>query len=274
MQATFCIMLLSQFFSTRRTLPLSVLVFHHLSGALAQLQVQLNFYTDNQCKIPSTEQATASVPISKCIVTVGLGSISFQTVPCSSGHVWLIPYSDSVCGTQLGILDWYKVTNECSAPYQGDIAAIMFTCNQPTDAGTIDPGMPTATSTAMVGQVANAASTPTQSTASGMPSSSSDGSATATQTAALGSPSGSGGGITNGNGTGDTKTTSPSPSLGLSTNDIISLAVGLGVGIPTIIIGLISLKRRNNRRRRQLNSVIGASQQMHLDSAYSLHELQ
>lgn len=230
----------------RWRLPLSsLLLFHHLSASLAQLQVQLSFYTDNQCQVASTEHATASISISKCIVTIGLGSIAHAAVPCSNGNVQLLGYSDTVCSTQLGSMDWYRTGTNCVTRYSGDIAAIMLTCAQEDDAGKINPGTPTATSTISVGPVADLATSATKS-ASG-----SSASVIATQTATSSSPSSSSAGGSNGNSTdstggnitGGTSSPSSSSKSGLSTSDIISLAVGLGVGIPTVVLGIFGLRR-------------------------------
>ncbi|MCJ1271768.1 hypothetical protein MMC22_011673 [Lobaria immixta] len=228
------------------------LLFHGLSAVLAQLQVQLNFYTDHQCQTPSTEHAAVSIPISECIVTPGLGSISHPSVNCENGDVQLVAYQDTSCGTQLGVLDWYKVTKQCSARYSGGIAAILLTCNQVSGAGTIDPGTPTTTSTVVVAQVAGSAPTATHSVASSSLSVTHSGRITTTQTASSSSPSSSnnGGDIGTNNSTGGNSTSSSKSSSGLSTSDIISIAVGLGVGIPTILIGLWGLRRR---RRNKLN---------------------
>lgn len=235
-----------------RLLAFYLLLFHDLSAVLAQLQVQLNFYTDHQCQTPSTEHAAASIPISECIITPGLGSISHQPVPCQNGNVQLVAYQDTSCGTQLGSLDWYRVTNQCSARFSGDIAAILLTCSQVSDAGTIDPGTPTTTSTIVVAQVADLAPTVTQSVASSSLSVTNSGGVNATQTTSSSSPSSSnkGGGSGTGNSAGGNSTSSSSASSGLSTSDIISISVGLGVGIPTILVGLWGLRRH---RRNRLN---------------------
>lgn len=204
------------------------LLFLGLSAVLAQLQVQLNFYTDHQCQTPSTEHAAVSIPISECIVTPGLGSISHPSVSCENGDVQLVAYQDTSCGTQLGV------------------------CNQVSGAGTIDPGTPTTTSTVVVAQVAGSAPTATHSVASSSLSVTHSGRITTTQTASSSSPSSSnnGGDIGTNNSTGGNSTSSSKSSSGLSTSDIISIAVGLGVGIPTILIGLWGLRRR---RRNKLN---------------------
>lgn len=237
-------MLPYRFFSVCSILPLSLLIiFYQLSAALAQLQVQLNLYTDNQCQIASTQKATVSISISICIVTIGLGSISHSSVPCSNGNVQLLGFSDTACGTQL---DLYSKGNTCIGPYRGDVAAVMLTCAQEDNSGNINPGTPTTTSTISVGPVADAAPTATKSV------SGSSSSVTATQTAASSSPSSSGGASANDNGTGGANPSSSSSSSRLSTSDIISLAVGLGVGIPTVILSYLAVRwariRYNMRR--------------------------
>lgn len=192
------------------------LSFHGFSAILAQLQTQLNFYTDHQCQTLSTEHAAASISVSQCIVTPGLGSISHQPVPCQNGNVQLIAYQDASCHTQLGVLDWYKVTNQCSARYNGDIAAISLTCNQVSGAGTIDPGTPTTTSTVVVGQVADSGPTATPTASSNSPSSNNNG---------------------DHNGTSNSAGSNSTPSSGLSTHKIIAIALGIGFGF-VILIGL------------------------------------
>ncbi|MCJ1230183.1 hypothetical protein MMC12_006855 [Toensbergia leucococca] len=172
-----------------RSLARYLLLLHHLSTVLAQLQVQLDFYTDLQCQIPSTSHADVSVPVSECIVTPGLGSISINPVACSSGNVQLLAYQDTSCGTQLGVLDWYRVTDTCSARFNGDIAAISLTCNQESDAGTVDPGTLVTTSTLAVGQVADSATTASQAVASNQPSTTSSEVMTSSQSMASASPS-------------------------------------------------------------------------------------
>ncbi|MCJ1386942.1 hypothetical protein MMC17_010071 [Xylographa soralifera] len=242
-------MLHFQLFSMCCTILSLFTLLHHIPTTLAQLQIQLNFYTDGQCQVSSTEHASASVSISECLVTTGLVSISYNPVSCTSGDAVLLGFSDTACGTQLGGSDWFH-SNECFARYEGDIAAVLLTCSQKNSAGDVDPGTPTATSTILVGPVADAAPTPTQATTSNAP---------ASQTAALASPtssndsgsgtgtSGTSGNSTSGSSTGSASTPSPSSEPKLSTSDIISLGVGLGVGIPTLI--LTYLGYRAYRRR-------------------------
>ncbi|MCJ1229925.1 hypothetical protein MMC12_006596 [Toensbergia leucococca] len=246
----------------RRSLAKHLLLFHNLSAVLAQLQ-SLDFYTDLQCQTASTEHAEASIPLSECIVTPGLGSVSINPIGCTSGSVNLISYSDTSCGTQLGSLDLEKVTNTCSGRYSGDIAAISLTCNQESDEGTIDPGTLTTTSTITVGQVAGSAQTSS-------PAGTTSGAATATQTASSNTSSNS-----NSDGDGGTSNSavgsSTSSLSGLSTSDIISIAVGLGVGIPSIIIGLWQLQRlRRNRANRGMEMGRETSQNTYFDpNSYS-----
>ncbi|MCJ1254532.1 hypothetical protein MMC24_002347 [Lignoscripta atroalba] len=234
----------------RRSLAFSVFLVHNLSAVLAQVQIPVRFYTDGQCQTPSTENAAVSIPISECIVTPGLGSISYDRVPCTNGAVQLVAYQDTSCGTQLGILDWYRVTDSCSARYKGAIAAILLTCNQVSGAGTIDPGTPTATSTVVVGQVADSAPTAAQSVASNSRSITNSAVTTA-RTGSSSSPSSStnSGGSGTDNNAEDSSTSSSSSSSGLSRSDIISIAIGLGVGLPTILIGLWGIRR--HRRNQQ-----------------------
>ena len=229
------------------------LLLHDLSVVLAQLQVQLHLYTDNYCKTPSTERAVASVPISECIVTPGLGSIKRSSVNCASGTVQLVGYQDTSCGTQQ---DLVEEVNDCTGAFEGGIAAILLTCNQEDDSGQIDPGTPSTTSTIVVGQVADSAPTAKPSLTSKSPSVTQHRGVTATQTASSSSPSNSLNG--GGNGTDDSaggNSISPSKSSsGLSQSDIISIAVGLGVGIPSILIALVGLRLRlrKNRANREM----------------------
>ena len=207
-----------------------ILLFYQFTKTLSQLQ-PLDFYTDESCATPSTENPTTSLGLEICLVTVGLGSVSIHSIGCTSGSVNIIGFSDISCGTPLDILNWFRTGNNCYTRLKGDIAAVMLTCNQINGAGTIDPGTPTSTSTIAIGPVAggvatSAAASPTSGSNSNPLTSGFLSSTVPASSAPSSAPSSS-------------STASPSSNK-LSQSDIIALGVGLGVGIPTILLALLA----------------------------------
>lgn len=132
---------------------LSLFLLLSLPAALSQLTIPLNFYTDNLCANPSAENSSYSANINVCIITTGLGSVSFPSTPCASGSVHLLGFSDTTCVEEINIS---KDPNGCIAPFSGDVAAIIATCNQENEDGQINVS-PTATATVDVGPVAGTA---------------------------------------------------------------------------------------------------------------------
>ena len=205
-----------------------------ISFASAQSPVRLNFYTDQACVDPSTENPVASITLQECLFTTGFGPLSIPSVPCTSGDVQLLAFADTACGTQLDVMDWYKVSNTCAAGFRGDIAAILLICNQETDAGTVSVGDVTVTSTILVGSVANSAATVT-------PSAGSASAAVPTPTSSI-APSASIDAPSRSGSASDSSIIS-----GLSLSDKIALGVGLGVGIPQSLYACISYYGESDR---------------------------
>ncbi len=143
------------------------------------LDVSLNFYTSTDCKTASTITPSAALNLSICVVTPGLVSLHYDTVPCAGGGI-VVPYlfGDTTCGSQQSILDFYKTGSDfhCLSDFASDaVAAVMLSCNQN------HPEQPQGTSTVSVAQVATGAPpTSTTSAPSGSDQSSNDGQNTQT----------------------------------------------------------------------------------------------
>ncbi|KAH8879540.1 hypothetical protein GQ53DRAFT_834067 [Thozetella sp. PMI_491] len=131
------------------------------------LDVSLDFYTSIDCKTASTITPSAALNLSICVVTPGLVSLHYDTVPCAGGGI-VVPYlfGDTTCGSQQGILDFYKTGSDfrCLSDFTSDtIAAVMLSCNQN------HPEQPQGTSTISVAHVAtDAPPTSTTSASSGL----------------------------------------------------------------------------------------------------------
>jgi hypothetical protein len=119
------------------------------------LDVSLDFYTSTDCNTASTITPSAALNLSICVVTPGLVSLHYGTVPCAGGGV-VVPFlfGDTSCGSQQSSLDFYKTGSDfhCLSDFASDtIAAIMLSCNQN------QPEQPQGTSTISVAQVATGA---------------------------------------------------------------------------------------------------------------------
>jgi hypothetical protein len=231
---------------------LTFLVLSHLHTALSQLSVPLTFYTDNNCADPSTENPSFSAQLNVCIVTTGLGSVIVQTVPCSTGDVNILAYSDSACGATSTI---FALTDNCFGPIHGDVAAILVTCNQENAVGVIDAS-PTATTTVPVGPVAGGvatSATPNAATQTTTPNAGTQTTATngGTQTTTLvtsSSPS-------------STQVATPSTSAGSSggssgdggftTADIVAISVSV-VGVIVAVVGVYYQRKPDSWTRKHL----------------------
>ena len=205
--------------------------------------IPITLYTDNACETPSTTAANISLNLGVCVVTPGLGSFELEPFPCPSGSVANYVFSDTACG-QVDENSYYRGGNNgyCYAPYTGDMAALMLSCDQ------TDPGQPTSTTTIDVGPVATGGAS---TSAASSPSPTVDG--------------GDGDGSSN-NGTNTTSgsdSSSDSSSLGSGWDSLnyaarIGIIVSLAMGIPTILIGLFALwqKRQSDRRKAQKAALI------------------
>ena len=183
------------------------------------LDVSVNFFTSTDCKTASTITPSAALNLSTCVVTPGLTSLYYATVPCAGGGI-VIPYlfNDNACGTQQTILDFYKTGSDfhCLSDFASDtIASVLLSCNQD------HPEQPQATTTVSVGPVATGAAP------------------TSTTSASSGS---------NGNSDGDQNTNLNGWSS-LSLGAHIGIIVGAGVVVLTLcIIGACLLKHRKPPR--------------------------
>ncbi len=182
------------------------------------LDISVNFYTSTDCKTASNITPSAALNLSTCVVTPGLTSLYYATVPCAEGGI-VVPYlfKDNTCGTQQTILDFYKTGSDfhCLSDFASDtIASLLLSCNQ------THPEQPQATTTVSVGPVATGA-------------------------APLSTTSASSGSNANSNGDQNTKNGWSSLSLGAH----IGIIVGAGVFVLILcIIGACSLRRRRPSR--------------------------
>jgi hypothetical protein len=125
-----------------------------LVGASAT-EIPITLYRDNNCVDPSTTASNISLNINACVVTPGLGSFDLKPFPRSSGSVKNYVFTDRACG-QLDY-DYFsngdlRGSNSCYGRIDGDVAAVMLSCNQET------PGEPISTTTITVGVVATGVS--------------------------------------------------------------------------------------------------------------------
>lgn len=203
-------------------------------------EIPMTLYTDNSCDDPSTTAANVSLNIDVCVVTPGLGSFVLEPFPCSSGSVITYVFSDTACGNVVegGVTRGGDGSNNdnCYGLIQGDLAAIMLSCNQDT------PGQPSSTTTIDVGPVATGASPSSTSSTATSSSGGGDGS----------SPSSS---SSSGTGSGSGSSSSSSIASGWNSLDFgtrIGIIVALAVGIPPILLGIytIHLQKKKKERRK------------------------
>ncbi|MCJ1334380.1 hypothetical protein MMC10_011089 [Thelotrema lepadinum] len=212
------------------------------SVAYGGSSVPIGLYTDINCENPSTLNSNVSLELDTCAVTPGLGSVVLNDFPCTSGDVLVYGFSDTSCGTED---DFFDLGSHCAGRASpGVYAAIMLSCEQFAD----ELGVPTATTTIPVAQIAT-----------GAPSSQGTGTSSSGSSAESSSPSPS---PTN---SGDTSSSTDASSSGNTATGWNGLSTGAKVGIPVGsvggVLGLIAsifggfrYKRRRDSRRHMPSS--------------------
>lgn len=190
-------------------------------------QGKLALFLDFDCKTPSQLEPYVSLPLSTCLVLVGVVSIAIDQFPaCDSGTASMIMYEDTSCARNTfsgtgSYTGWSDITNCFYMFISASVPGVMFTCDEPaTDPQPTSTSSITASITAGVATGSAGASKATSATTQ-------DGTgSTSTSTAGTSSPT--------------TESDGSTSSSGISTSDKIAIGIGLGVGIPSIVIALLA----------------------------------
>ncbi|KAG6002307.1 hypothetical protein E4U21_003258 [Claviceps maximensis] len=138
----------------------AVLVCH--AGLARCLDVSVDLYTSPDCKTRSTVTPRTALSPDTCVVTPGLVSLHYDSVPCAGGGS-VVPYlfKDALCTKKQSALDFYKTGSDllCLSDFApGAIAAVMMSCNRGRRQ---QPPVPAARTTVTVGEVATDANAAT-----------------------------------------------------------------------------------------------------------------